>query len=421
MAPDNQLPSGSVESILSRAAELRHAIHINPEIALEEHETRSRIRAFLGDNFRYRDPLLGTDLIAEIPGQDDEGCIAIRADMDALLIQESTGLPWSSGISGKMHACGHDGHMAIAAATARMLSDRNLVPPVTVRFIFQPGEEVVAAGRDLAAKGAYTGARAAYALHGWPGVPLGSIALKEGPYFGASHHFHAVFRGRGTHGAYPERGINPLPAASRAVLDLQELHETISRERGEVVSACSLNSGSAANVIPGESHLLGTVRFLEAGRGDILENTVRHILQTSVEGTGLTLDLDYDRAYEVPLVNSPAACDAIRRAAEESGGSRIPVIEENTVERGSEDFAFALKKVSGALFKLGLGNDVAPLHSDMFDFPDRALETGIRMMGRLAVRTPSVSVVNPFLDPASKVRPYTFPNRLPSFTRQRKT
>lgn len=395
---NNFLPERAVEIVLSRAVDFRHALHSAPETALEEYGTRSLLREYLGDGFRYKEPLLGTDLIAELPGRDDGACIALRADMDALSLTEETGRDWASRNPGKMHACGHDGHMAILASTALMLKEYNLIPPFTVRFVFQPGEEVVGAGRELTARGAYSGAKAAFALHGWPDVPLGAIALKEGIFFGASHNFSALFRGRGGHGAYPERSLNPLPAAAEALLGLKAFGDSLDYSLGEVVSVCSLQGGFAANVIPQEARLLGTVRYRDVSRSGTLEKEVRRILTKAAEEGALSVELDYDRAYEVPVVNHPDGCAAIRRAA--SGPSfsgkesrsvfsdllsrAIPVIEETDIERGSEDFAYALDTVPGALFKLGLGR-VASLHSPRFDFPDEALGYGIAMMGRLAM------------------------------------
>lgn len=372
-----------IADILPAALALRHELHANPETALKEKETRKRLRSFLGDAFSYLEPLMGTDLIAEWPGRETGECIALRADMDALPTDEDPGA---------MHACGHDGHMAILAAAARVLADNGIVPKRTVRFVFQPGEEVEGAGRELAALGAYRGAGSAYALHGWPGLPIGSIALKDGPYLGASHHYRALFRGRGGHGAYPEKGLNPLPAASRALLMLQKLHEEVFESRGEVVNTCALNGGSAANVIPDEAILLGTVRYLEPERGEILEKSIRDIFADSVKDTSIELELDYDKTYDLPVINNPSRCDVVRRTAAGTGyggqggdSRRITVIEEDIVERGSEDFAFALEKVPGCLFKLGIGEEALPLHSRGFDFPDEALETGIRMMVRLAL------------------------------------
>ncbi len=411
------LPENAVEAVLGRAAEFRHALHAAPETALEEQETRNLLLEYLGEGFRYKEPLLGTDLIVEWPGRDDSVCIALRADMDALALEEETGRSWSSRNPGKMHACGHDGHMAILASAALMLKENKCLPPVTVRFVFQPGEEVVGAGRTLAARGAYSGARAAFALHGWPDVPLGSIAFREGIFFGASHHFSALFRGKGGHGAHPERSKNPLPVAAEALLKLNALGDSLDYRMGEVVSVCSLQGGRASNVIPEAARLMGTVRYREACRGEALEKEVRRIITEAAEKGGISADLDYDRAYEVPVVNHPSGCAALKRAAAGShiaapltcGSSEtgspaaysshsdlresvgcslsfrpIPVIETTEIERGSEDFAYALELVPGALFKLGLG-DVAPLHSPHFDFPDEALGFGIAMMGRLAM------------------------------------
>jgi amidohydrolase len=379
-----------VDGVLPGVITLRHEIHAHPETALAEFETRENLKSFLGGGFVYREALLGTDLIFEIPargpgpGSAGFGCITLRADMDALPLTEETRLPWASVVPGRMHACGHDGHMAVLAGTARVLETLRDQLPRTVRFVFQPGEEVVGAGRELADLGAYDGAGSAYALHGWPGLPLGAVALKEGAYFGASHNFHAVIRGLGGHGAYPELAVNPLPAAAGALLDLEALHNEVFSSRGEVVSGCSINGGSAANVIPDVVIVRGTVRYLDPKRGEELEESVRSIFRRRTGADGIRVDMEYNKTYDVPVNNDPDCCRRVRRAAA-AGNPEITVVEETVVERGSEDFAFALRKVPGCLFKLGLGDSVSALHSSTFDFPDNALRTGILMMVRLAL------------------------------------
>ena len=249
--PKMKISEQAVQSIIPDTVDLRHSLHMRPEIALNEHNTRKRLQAFFGDRFPERPPLLETDLIFEIPGVNRKRIIAFRADMDALPITETSGVSWCSVNSGFAHSCGHDGHMAILAATARIIADSGQAPPCSLRFIFQPGEEVVAAGRDLADAGAYTDVHAAYALHGWPLLPLGSVSVTDGVAFAASHHFTATFIGKGGHGAYPEKCINPLTARRRILHGAQQFpFEQVSKEHGEVVSCGCITGGSGTNVIP---------------------------------------------------------------------------------------------------------------------------------------------------------------------------
>ena len=194
-----------ISEILPEIIELRHQIHKEPEIGLTTAATRQKVLERLSrTNLTIQNPLLENDLLADLDGHNQRR-ICLRADTDALAIREQTGLEYQSQIPGAMHACGHDGHTAILTGTALVLNALQEYLPISVRFIFQPGEEMLCAGKTLVSKGACDGSEAAFALHNWPGLPIGRITSKTGPLFAAAAMFTIELTGHGCHGAMPEQ------------------------------------------------------------------------------------------------------------------------------------------------------------------------------------------------------------------------
>ena len=240
-----------IAAILPDMVALRHALHRVPEPALQEEQTRAVILAALPRRgLRIQAPLLGTDLIADL-GAAGKHRIALRADIDALPISEETGLPYRSVHAGFMHACGHDGHTAMLVGAALILYHHYWAElPRRVRFIWQPGEEVRAAGRELVRLGACDGVDEVYAMHAWSGLPAGAISSGAGAIFAAASFFTIRVVGVGCHGAQPERGKNPIPIAARLVSRLAEEHRRLHAREGAVISVCTFSAGAAGNVIP---------------------------------------------------------------------------------------------------------------------------------------------------------------------------
>ncbi len=366
----------TVAELLPEIRELRHLLHTEPEIHLQEHRTRAKIAAALADaKLNVREPLMETDLIAELPGKSAR-TICLRADIDALPIEEQTGVPWTSTVPGMMHACGHDGHMAMLVGTILTLDRLRDLLPVTVRFVFQPGEEMVAGGKTLVARGACDGAEAAFALHGGPGRPVGTVGTCAGPFMAAAGFFDMAFRGRGGHAAMPHLANNPIVPAARAATRLAELHDELHEANGSVVTVSSFQAGHASNVIPDEAHLIGTIRFLEAGFGEVITERMRALAAAAVAGTGVTAETTVLPGYDLPVINDPGAVDYLRNVVTTHLGDHAWHPEPGPVMT-SEDFAFYLRDRPGAMFWLGLGEKQPSLHNPAFDFNDDALETGI--------------------------------------------
>lgn len=378
----NQRLQAEIDAILPAVIDLRHRIHAEPEIGFAEHATRAKLADFLAaGGLPMRPPMLETDIIAELPGASST-VLALRADIDALPIHEQSGAPYASRVPGMMHACGHDGHCSMLAGAARVLAKLRDDLPVGVRFVFQPAEEMVAGGAQLIAAGACEGAVAAYALHGWPGLPLGSVSCKPGALFAAADFYRVTVHGKGGHAAMPLQSHNPNIPLARIALAIQAVHDRVFAETGAVISVSSIRGGEASNVIPDSATIEGTIRYLDPKEGDALQELIRAAVGSVTRPDDpTTVDLHFESKYSYPVVNDAAHVELIRQAARAVAPAGYYEAAEPTM--GAEDFAFFLIDRPGAMFWLGLGRDQPALHNPAFNFPDAALATGIHMFCRL--------------------------------------
>ena len=284
-----------VAEVLLAARDIRHKLHACPELADREHQTRRLIAEALAETaLDVWQPLLGTDFIGELTGGAGGPGILLRADIDALPIAEAADRPYASGNPGRMHACGHDGHTAMLIAAAWVLDSLRDELPGNVRFVFQPGEELAASGAKLVEAGCCRGVQAAYAIHGWPGLPAGCVSTRPGPLTAAAAFLAATFRGKGCHGSQPASGINPIPIAAAAVAKLKRLHDRVNAADGSVVSVCLFRAGANDNIIPDTAEIRGTVRYLRKARGRQLERSIRRAVEAAARGTGASVELGLD-------------------------------------------------------------------------------------------------------------------------------
>lgn len=373
-----------VARLVPEVTAFRHALHQAPEVGLQTPQTRAAVLARLEKTtLRVRPPLMGTDLIAELRGGGTR-TICLRADMDALPIREATGRKYESRCPGAMHACGHDGHTAILVGTALTLDHFRDRLPVTVRFVFQPGEEIVCGGRELVARGACEGAEAAYALHGWPNLPVGAVAVREGPQLAAGGFFKVCATGKGCHASQPESGRNPIPCVAEMAAKLAAYHTQVRAEDGSVVSVCMVHAGDAANTIPPTATMEGTFRYLSVEAGDRIEAGIRAIVEAAAQAAGVRAEVTFDRAYALPVINTAEGVARVEAAAR----AGLPAEAWRPLKRpamGNEDFAFYLDGRQGAMFFLGLGETSPAIHTPAFDFNDECLAAGIRMMSLIAL------------------------------------
>ncbi len=374
----------AVSDILPEIVRFRHSVHSEPELGLDTFRTAEKIRTALkGTSIDAWDPLIGGDVVGELAGG-GKHTVCLRADIDAVPVDEHSDLPYKSSHNGIMHACGHDGHAAILLGTALVLDRLKGALPVSVRFVFQPGEEMVAGGRKLVEAGVCSGCETVFAMHGWPGLPAGSVSARAGAMFAAGAEFTIAVNGKGCHGAMPENGINPIPITAELVQRLEQLHQEVSMEYGSVVSVCSIQSGSCANVIPDTAIILGTARYLSPDVGQHIEGAIRSIVDDIGLNRSVSIDFEFRSDYELPVVNERHCYEHIRNIA----SNYLPHgswIEADASSMAMEDFAFYLSERPGAVFRLGLGQDSPGLHASTFDFNDNALGAGIIMLSLISL------------------------------------
>jgi len=380
---------GTIESRFAKAVELRHRLHRIPELAFEEFQTAAMVRAELD-----RLGIPHTDGVSDAPtaticviGDASKPCIALRADMDALPIQEQTGLAYASIHPGRMHACGHDGHMATLLGAAAVLNEIKSELSVCVKLVFQPAEEDGGGAERLVRAGVLDGrmgppVRAIFGLHGWPGMPVGCVATRPGPLLAATDVFKATIVGKGCHGAYPHLGADPIVAACQAVVNLQQI---VSRDLDPtdpaVVSVGMIRGGTATNIIPDEATIEGTVRTLSDSSRGLAKAAVFRRIAGIAAAAGCTAKIDWMPGYPA-TVNDPDMADYVARIARQVLGADryFPV---GRPSMGGEDFAYYLQKTPGCFFLVGLeppgGKGSGPLHNDRYDFTDAAIAVGMRM------------------------------------------
>lgn len=380
----------TIQTILPEIVAARHHLHQNPELSGAEQETAAFVAAKLrGWGLEdIRTGIAGHGLTALLPAPQarrDAPLLALRADMDALPILETSALPYASCRPGIMHACGHDGHTAALLGAAQALSLRRDLLPGPVKFLFQPAEETVGGADEMIARGALEGVSAIFALHGWPSLKVGQIGYRPGPMMASADHFDLTLKGRGGHAAYPQNTIDPLLVGTQIVSAWQTL---VSRETSPlesvVVSVTQFHAGNAYNVIPETAMLAGTVRCLSYELRDAMPEKLERV----VAGVCAALRAEYEFSYGLgppPVVNDPSMTALVEEVGREALGPENTVFLEQP-SMGGEDFACYLRHVPGAMFRLGVGPGVTPLHTPTYNFSDDALSVGVTMFCHLALR-----------------------------------
>ncbi len=387
MDPDTKK---SVEEVAAEVTALRRELHQHPEIRFEENWTSDRISRFLFEAGipHSRGHANGTGIVATLEGRGPK-VIVLRADMDALEMQERSGVVYASTIPNRMHACGHDGHMAILCGTAKVLSQHLDALRGTVRFIFQPAEEMGAGGRCIVAEGLLDDVDAAFALHTWHSIPLGKIGIKSGPMMASADWFSIDIEGRGCHGADPGAGIDPVVVAAHVIIALQTI---VAREinpwDAAVVTVGRIQAGVASNIIPETARLEGTFRALSEDVRDSIATAIRRIAENTASAFRATACVTFGYDHYAPLINDPAMADRVRQSVADTLGPEA-LVELDHPSMGAEDFAFYLEKVPGAIFYLGNYAPGAshPIHSPYYIFNDDAIPIGIRVFCDLVRRS----------------------------------
>ncbi|WP_226506045.1 M20 aminoacylase family protein [Pseudomonas sp. MWU16-30317] len=368
-----------LKNLIDDAVLWRRHFHSTPELGYQELQTSDRVAQLLESfGIEVVRGLGGTGVVGTL--RNGEGpSIGIRADMDALPIQELGNAAHKSTHKGCMHACGHDGHTTILLATARHLSETRCFSG-TVHFIFQPAEENLAGAQAMIDDGLFERfpMEAIYGLHNWPGVPAGHVVINPGPMMASLDTFEITLTGKGCHAAMPEKGADPIVAAAELVLGLQTItSRRLSPLDSAVVSVTQFNAGEAINVIPETAVLRGTVRCLQTPVRAKVQQLIEEFVAQLPQAFGVTGALDYTVGYPV-TENDPDAAAVMRRAA-------IAAVGEDKLQWGcnpsmaSEDFAFMLQARRGAYVWLGVDGETpsAALHNPYYDFNDAVIEPGV--------------------------------------------
>jgi amidohydrolase len=367
------------------AIALRRHLHTHPELGFEEVWTSGFVAQRLRDlGLEVRTGIGGTGVVAILHGAQDGPTVLVRADMDALPVEEANEWEWKSTIAGKMHACGHDAHMATALSVARLLTAEKDDLAGTIVFMFQPAEEGLGGAPRMIAEGLLENPRPDYALalHVWSDLEVGKVALKAGPVMASADTFSALIIGKGGHGAMPQQTIDPVVVASQVVLALQT---TVSRSldplQPAVVTVGKVWAGSAFNVIPGEALLEGTTRAFDEGVRAMLERRCREIVEDLPPVFGARGEFNYERGYPA-TVNDERVTEIARRGISKALGAEN--VEEFKPTMGAEDMSFVLQQIPGCYFFVGGRNAaidaVYPHHHPKFNIDERALHIGARAM-----------------------------------------
>ena len=400
--------AAAIASELSDLVAIRHRLHEHPEIAYTEHQTSLLIQnelsrlgiAFVANLAKGPDSptgLPGTGVVAHLPATEQGGdalaAVGLRADIDALPIEEQTGLAYSSTIPGRMHACGHDGHTTILLGAARML--KNMRRPRPVTLVFQPAEEGGGGGELLCNEGLMRGGiigpaiGAMYGLHCWPELTVGTLGTKPGPLLASTDEVRVIIHGKQSHAAYPQYSHDSVLCAAHCITALQQV---ASRNVGPldsvVLSICILKAGTARNVLPETAEFVGTLRTLKADVRTFARQRIVEICEATAKAFNCRAEVLMEAGYPVTHNDPGLTADWFTTARHTFGSENILTIEHPVM--GGEDFSYYGQHAPAVFFCLGVrpkDRDSYPtLHQPTFDFNDDAIATGVEAMVTLATR-----------------------------------
>ncbi|AGB74707.1 MULTISPECIES: M20 aminoacylase family protein [Rhizobium] len=373
-----------IAAYLDEIIALRHDLHQYPELAFQEHRTAKKVASLLAEwGYDVATGIAGTGVVATLRRGNGNRSIGIRADMDALPIEEASGLAYESANPGVMHACGHDGHTSILLAAARYLAESGNFSG-TVRLIFQPAEEIGAGARKMLSEGLFDHfpVDAVFGLHNWPGVPAGQFGFVAGPAMASVDKAVITIVGKGGHGAEPHRAVDPVLASASFITALQSVvSRNIDPQEMAVATVGSIHAGSASNVIPESVEMKLTVRAYNETVRARLQERISALARAQAESFGAVAEVDYRLGFPA-LVNHAEETEFARNVALQALGAAA-VEADFRPRTASEDFAFLLQAKPGSYLFVGNG-DSAPLHSARYDFNDAIIAPAARYWVRLA-------------------------------------
>lgn len=376
-----------IRSLQAQLVTWRRQLHQRPELGFRENLTAEFISEKLKQwNIPHETGIAKTGIVATIAGNRPGRVLAIRADMDALPIQEQNDVPYKSQHDGMMHACGHDGHVTIALGTAYYLSQHRDFSG-TVKVIFQPAEEGPGGAKPMIEAGVLKNpeVNSIIGLHLWNNLPLGTVGVRTGALMAAVETFDLVILGKGGHGAIPQQTIDSIVVGSQVVNALQTIvARNIDPIESAVVTVGAFHAGNACNVIAASAQLKGTVRYFNPNYAGYFKQRIEQIVAGICQAHGATYELNYQSLYP-PVINDGAVADKVRSVAETVVESPLGVVP-NCQTMGGEDMSFFLQEVPGCYFFLGSANSQLgldyPHHHPRFDFDETVLGMGVEIFVR---------------------------------------
>jgi amidohydrolase len=383
-----------IRSLQPRLVEWRRKLHQCPELGFKENLTAEFIAQKLSEwGITHQTGIAKTGIVATIEGKKQDSLIqnpkvlAIRADMDALPIQEENQVPYRSQQDGMMHACGHDGHVAIALGTAYFLSQHREAFPGTVKIIFQPAEEGPGGAKPMIEAGVLTNpdVDAIIGLHLWNNLPLGTLGIRTGALMAATESFICKIHGKGGHGAIPHQTVDSIVVGAQIVNALQTIvSRNVNPIDSAVVTVGRFHAGKAVNVIADTAEIAGTVRYFNPELGKLIPQRIEQIISGICASHGAKYELDYNGLYP-PVINHADIAEMVRSVGLDIVETPLGIVPECQT-MGGEDMSFFLQAVPGCYFFLGSANpdlDLAyPHHHPRFDFDETALGMGVEMFVR---------------------------------------
>ena len=380
----NILPE--VQSIKDKIIETRRDFHNHPELSFEEYRTAKVIAEKLSSfGVEVKTGVGGTGVVGDLKGNANGKTVALRADMDALPIQEAGDVPYKSVNDGVMHACGHDGHMAMLLGAAEILSQQRNEIKGNIRFIFQPAEEGGGGARYMIKGGCLDRVDEIYGMHLWNYQPYGEIGVKSGPIMAAADIFDITIKGIGGHGAMPQGTVDAIVVASNLIMNLQTI---VSRNtdpiESTVITVGKISGGHGFNVIADEVKLRGTTRAMTEENRQMIKTRMQEIVEGVAKASGAEIIMDYQDGYP-PTINDANASEKVILSAEKiiSAGVKEPYL-----TMGAEDFSYYLQKIPGCFFFIGSAPKGAklmsvPHHCSHFEMDERALLVGASVFVQL--------------------------------------
>ncbi|HPA46939.1 MAG TPA: amidohydrolase [bacterium] len=383
--------SNEVKSLLPELIRLRRDFHRHPEPAFQEERTAAVVAAYLRDlGLPVQSGIAQTGVVGLIEGKKPGRTLLLRADMDALPVEEANEIDYRSEVPGRMHACGHDGHTAILLGVARVLAEKKDRLVGNVKLMFQPAEEKPGGALPMIQEGILENPKvdAALALHLAMMLPTGQIGVRPGPVFASTDEFRIVVLGKGGHGGMPHETVDPIACAARVVEALQTL---VSREchptKALVLTIGCITGGQTFNVVPDRVELGGTVRTYDAALRQSMEERIRRVVKGTTEAAGADYQLDYRYLYP-PLLNDLAMVALVESIAHNVVGEQHTLVHD--LDMIGEDMAFIMERVPGCYFFVGARNEekgcIHPLHSSRFNFDEDAMPIAVEILIRCVER-----------------------------------